>query len=156
MFQNFKSNKMDNINGQALTNGQGHLKGSFCHDERIMKNGSSSNSSEFIDWKNIALSHFNVDLLIVILYISPPFTILSISISAWFLQWKFLLHLVSIDCFYVLFTSRCNFLWKIGYYNKYVFGGADWLIGYKMTISGWVGKYVRKVAVTRSACYNYE
>ncbi|KAG5680623.1 hypothetical protein PVAND_010117 [Polypedilum vanderplanki] len=37
---------MDNINGQALTNGQGHLKGSFSHaDERIMKNGSGSNSS---------------------------------------------------------------------------------------------------------------
>ncbi|XP_070498825.1 uncharacterized protein [Chironomus tepperi] len=45
MFQNFKSNKMDILNGQALTNGQGHLKGSFSHDERIMKNGSSSNSS---------------------------------------------------------------------------------------------------------------
>lgn len=41
---------MDGLNGQALTNGQGHMKGSFSHDERIMKNGSSSNSSKFIDF----------------------------------------------------------------------------------------------------------
>lgn len=38
--------KMDCMNG--LTNGQGHLKGSYGHDERIMKNGSNgSNSSKF-------------------------------------------------------------------------------------------------------------
>lgn len=40
------------ISGQpSLTNGQGHIKGSYGHDERIMKNGSSgSNSSKFIDF----------------------------------------------------------------------------------------------------------
>lgn len=51
---------MDNINGQALTNGQGHMKGSFSHDERLMKNGSSSNSSKFIDFCSFL---FIVDLL---------------------------------------------------------------------------------------------
>lgn len=40
---------MENMmNGQTIINGQGHLKGGYNHDERIMKNGSSgSNSSKY-------------------------------------------------------------------------------------------------------------
>ena len=39
---------MESMNGQAVLNGQGHLKGGYSHDERIMKNGSSgSNSSKY-------------------------------------------------------------------------------------------------------------
>lgn len=39
---------MENMNGQAILNGQGHLKSSYSHEERIMKNGSSgSNSSKY-------------------------------------------------------------------------------------------------------------
>lgn len=40
---------MENMNGQAILNGQGHLKGNYSHDDRIMKNGGSSgsNSSEY-------------------------------------------------------------------------------------------------------------
>lgn len=39
---------MENMNGQTALNGQAHLKSSYSHEERGMKNGSSgSNSSEY-------------------------------------------------------------------------------------------------------------
>lgn len=38
---------MENMNGQPILNGQGHMKGNYSHEDRIMKNGSSgSNSSK--------------------------------------------------------------------------------------------------------------
>lgn len=39
---------MENMNGQSILNGQGHLKGNYIHEDRIMKNGSTgSNSSKY-------------------------------------------------------------------------------------------------------------
>lgn len=39
---------MESMNGQNILNGQGHLKASYIHEDRSMKNGSTgSNSSKY-------------------------------------------------------------------------------------------------------------
>lgn len=46
------------MNGQTILNGQGHMKGGYSHEDRVMKNGSGSNSSKYrfstlINWDAI-------------------------------------------------------------------------------------------------------
>ena len=63
---------MENMNGQTALNGQAHLKSSYSHEERGMKNGSSgSNSSKYRFSSSFTLPPFSSSLIEFLLSLLP-------------------------------------------------------------------------------------